>query len=456
MSPAAHAAPATGPQRPGWRRRLGLGPGRKQARLERWVDRGVLLGFAAAAGLGVVLLDRIGGAALDAFRWIAALAWWLPLLWLPAITLLILWLTRRYAPGAAGSGIPQVLAALDARLPEDQRPRLVSLALAGAKLLLTCLGLLAGLSLGREGPSVQIAAGIMQAARHLPGSRTRIDPAELLVAGGAAGIAAAFNAPLAGVMFAIEELSRTPEQRRSGLLIGAIVFAGLVAISIEGGASYFGVIRAHEIGLPLLLPALAVAVLSGLAGGVFSRLMVMAASSTAGSPVLAWRARHPYGFAGLCALAIALIGIASQGRTFGSGYALTQGLLDGRVPDSGLVTLLKFLATWLTTLAQVPGGIFAPSLAIGASLGQDVGTWAGSPSSSALIALGMVGFLAATTQAPMTAFMVVMEMVDGHSMIFSLMACALVARALSSLLSPPLYPGLARAMIRNVRSVQSA
>jgi H+/Cl- antiporter ClcA len=109
-----------------------------------------------------------------------------------------------------------------------------------------------------------------------------------------------------------------------------------------------------------------------------------------------------------------------------------------------LYVTLRFVATWLAAWSGVPGGIFAPSLAIGAGIGADVALLTGwTTSSSALIALGMAGFLAAVTQAPLTAFIIVMEMVDGHAMVLSLMACALVASGVSRLISRPLYPQLA-------------
>ena len=109
-----------------------------------------------------------------------------------------------------------------------------------------------------------------------------------------------------------------------------------------------------------------------------------------------------------------------------------------------IYTLFKFLATWLTTWSGVPAGIFAPSLAIGAALGNDVAQLLHSPQAAALIALGMVGFLAAVTQAPLTSFIIVMEMVDGHAMVLSLMACALVAGGASRVLCRPLYGVLAQ------------
>ncbi|MFS2017317.1 chloride channel protein [Massilia sp. CT11-108] len=110
----------------------------------------------------------------------------------------------------------------------------------------------------------------------------------------------------------------------------------------------------------------------------------------------------------------------------------------------------KFLATWLTTWSGAPAGIFAPSLAIGAAFGNDVALLLYGMQVPALIALGMVGFLAAATQAPLTAFIIVMEMVDGHAMVLSLMACALIAFAVARLISPPLYPTLARLQLGRV------
>jgi H+/Cl- antiporter ClcA len=99
----------------------------------------------------------------------------------------------------------------------------------------------------------------------------------------------------------------------------------------------------------------------------------------------------------------------------------------------------------------VPGGLFAPSLAIGAGIGNDIALLTHHVDHAALIALGMVAFLAATTQAPLTAFIIVMEMIDGHAMVLSLMACALVASLVSRLLGPPLYATLAQVQLRRLR-----
>jgi H+/Cl- antiporter ClcA len=417
-----------------------------------WTVRAIVVVLAAAAGLTVVGFTWLAEAAYERFVALRAAAWWSPLLWTPACTALVVWATRRYAPGAGGSGIPQVMATLDARVGERERGLFVSLRLSLAKIVLTAGGLLGGLSLGREGPSVQIAAGVMLQARRLIPAGSAVGVHGLLVAGGAAGIAAAFNTPLGGVMFAIEELARAPEQRSSGLIIAGIVLAGLVAVSAHGDGAYFGVIHVPAAGLALLLPGLLVAVLSGVAGGLFSRLMIASLSGRGPARVSRWRARRPVAFAAACGLGVALIGTVTDGAAFGSGYVSTRHMVEGSGVMPFAYAPFKFLATWLTTWSGVPAGIFAPSLAIGAAFGNDVALLLYGLQVPALIALGMVGFLAAATQAPLTAFIIVMEMVDGHAMVLSLMACALIACAVARLISPPLYPTLARLQLGRVEA----
>jgi H+/Cl- antiporter ClcA len=419
-----------------------------------WLARTIVIAVAAAAGLTVVAFTWLTERALEGFFALRTTCWWAPLLWTPLCTASIVWLTRRLVPGAAGSGIPQVMAALDASVRADQRGLYVSLRLSLAKIALTAWGLLAGLSLGREGPSVQVGAGVMHVARRWLPRRSAVTEHGLLVAGGAAGIAAAFNTPLGGVMFAIEELSRSPEQRSSGLIISAIVLAGLVAVSTYGNGSYFGVIHVPAVGVDLLVPGLLVAVASGIAGGLFARLLIASLGGESVDRFSRWRQRRPVTFAAACGLIVAVLGVLTEGATFGSGYASTRAMLEGQEDISAFYLPFKFVATWLTAWSGVPAGIFAPSLAIGASLGHDVALLTSYPQVPTLIALGMAGFLAAATQAPLTSFIIVMEMVDGHAMVLSLMACALIASGVSRVLSRPLYATLARIQLRRLPTAE--
>lgn len=415
-----------------------------------WQARVVVLTFGALSGLTVV-----------AFTWLTehALAWfflgqqavpWLPLVWTPLCTAGVVWATRRWAPGAAGSGIPQVMAALDPTTPPRWRMLYVSTRLTVAKMLLTATGLLGGLSQGREGPSVQIAAGVMHSARRWLPANSAVQDHGLLIAGGAAGIAAAFNTPLGGIMFAIEELSRRPEQRSNGLIMAAIVLAGLMGISAYGNSTYFGVIRVQPVTLALMWPGLLLAIACGLTGGLFARALTRSLEGNSPDRFTSWRSRYPVRFAAGCGLAVAAIGVASGGSTFGSGYAHTKSMLDNNADPQQLYVLLKFMATWLTAWSGAPGGIFAPSLAIGGALGSDIAHLTGHFDTPTLIALGMAGFLAAVTQAPMTAFIIVMEMVDGYNLVLSLMACSMVASGVSRLISRPVYSVLAQLQLKRL------
>lgn len=335
------------------------------------------------------------------------------------------------------------MAALEPQVAGGARKLYVSLKLSIAKILLTAWGLLAGLSIGREGPSVQIAAGVMHHARRWMPKRSGISDHSLLIAGGAAGIAAAFNTPLGGVMFAIEELSNRSEQRSNSLVLVAIVMAGLIGVSAYGNASYFGVIRVAGFGSGLIFPAILVALCSGIAGGLFSRLLIVSLSGNSADWFTKVRRNFPIIFAAACGLAVAILGIASNGQTYGSGYAHNRAMLENSNDTSSLYVLLKFSATWISTWAGVPAGVFAPSLAIGGALGNDIAQLTSYANAPTLIALGMAGFLAAVTQAPLTAFIIVMEMVDGHALVLSLMATAMVGSGVSKLISAPLYSSLA-------------
>jgi H+/Cl- antiporter ClcA len=424
---------------------------------QAWVVRLIVLGSAAAAGLAVVGFTWLCERAFHGFSLARDAQPWLPFVWTPLCCAFVVWSARRFAPASAGSGIPQVMAALSPAVDLEHIGVFVSLRLSAWKVALTSLGLLGGLAIGREGPAVQIAAGVMvHVHRWLP-ARARPNPHSLLIAGGAAGIAAAFNAPLAGVMFAIEELSRNLDQRNSGLTVSAIVLAGVVAISAYGNATYFGVIRIPPLSFGVLGPALLVIVATGLLGGVFSRLLQHSLIGPPVDRIGRWRASSPIAFAAACGLAIALLGWVSGGATFGSGYDYTRRLLEGSTNLPLLYVTLRLVATWLAVWAGVPGGLFAPALALGAGLGADVALLTGSQVvSPALIALGMAGFLAAITQAPLTAFVIVMEMVDGHAMVLPLMVAALGGSLMSRWLARPLYPALAEAQLRRMLPQEAA
>ncbi|HEY2755051.1 MAG TPA: chloride channel protein, partial [Pseudolabrys sp.] len=361
----------------------------------------------------------------------------------PAGFMLSVFLANRYFQNSQGSGIPQAIAA---RQLTDQRARarLVSLRIAAGKILLTLLGLLCGASVGREGPTVQVGASIMFAIGRMSPRR---QPGLILV-GAAAGVAAAFNTPLAGIVFGIEEMSRTFETRTSGLIIAAVIAAGLTSLALVGNYAYFGSTpQMLRNGVDwLAVPLCGVA--GGLAGGVFSRIVILIARGlpgVAGSTIK----RNPVAFALICGLAVAVCGIVSGNTVYGTGYGQVKAALEGGAPLAMSFAPLKFIATTFSTISGIPGGIFAPSLAVGAGLGANIAQFFPTAPIEPIILLGMVSYFAGVVQAPITAFVIVTEMTDNHAMVIPLMAASLIAYAASRLVCPEgIYHALAKGFLR--------
>lgn len=409
---------------------------------KRWRPRIVLLGAATAASLLIILFERLSSSALTTFHAIVQLAWWSPLLLTPMIGMFVVWATHRYAPGSQGSGIPQVIAASRLAADDTEVGKLVSLRIAAGKIVLGSLALVGGFSAGREGPSVQVGASILASVhRWIPHTRL-IRRSDLIIAGGAAGIAAAFNTPLAGIVFAIEELGRRLETRTSGVVLSTIIVAGLVSIALQGNYNYFGQLDVGTVDASIVLPVIACSILCGIAGGIFSRLLMLPVRHPDWL-LWRWRTRHPVMFAGLCGLLVAALGLVTYGESYGSGYAITSQAISGQITLSPQAPLSRGIATLITYFSGIPGGIFAPALAIGAAIGLDYAPLAAGVGNHAIVAICMSAFLAAVTQSPITAAIIVMEMIDGHTMVISLMAAAFLAKTISAWFGPELYQQLA-------------
>jgi H+/Cl- antiporter ClcA len=418
----------------------------------RWLYFGVFWLGAIATGLVAVLYARLIDFGYDVFLRMLGWCWWSPLLVTPAVAALGVWITRRWFPGSEGSGIPQVIATLhDVR---DLGPRLLTPRILIGKIAVSFLAILGGFTIGREGPTIHVGAALMFTLRRFYRGRLRgiygvgLEH-KLALAGAAAGLSAAFNAPLAGVVFAIEELTRSFEQRTSGVLITAIIFAGVVSLALQGNYVYFGTIAIDSHFPNLLAVAVViVGVIAGVGGGIFCWLLLNTGRWMP-TRLFALRAQHPVAFGAACGLFIAVIGVCAGGHLFGSGYAEARDMLDGHSQLGAFYPVLKMASMVGSYLPGTPGGLFAPSLAIGAGLGDALHLVFGQMQLPMLIALGMVGYLAAVTQSPITAFVIVIEMINGHALVISLMATALISSQVSKLFVPPLYEALARRYIAN-------
>jgi H+/Cl- antiporter ClcA len=347
----------------------------------------------------------------------------------------LVWITRRYVPLARGSGIPQVIAAQQD--PEAATRSLVSIPTVMGKALLTLTAVLAGASVGREGPTVQIAAAVMGLSHRMLRVPLR---GAVLIAGGAAGVATAFNTPLAGLLFAIEELAAAYEQRVT-LLVAAIVIAGMVAQSVQGDYVYFGLIGAH-MGLGSALVVVPVAGLAGgLAGGAFSRLML--ALAVGSHAFTRWSKSRPVLFATLCGLVVGGLGCMT-GLTWGTGYGAARAMITG--VDAPLwFGPAKFVSTLATAVAGLPGGIFAPSLSVGAGIGNILRPVFPDSPASAVVILGMVGYFAGVVRAPLTAVIILSETTASRGLMLPMFATAFLADGVSTLVCrEKLYHGLSK------------
>lgn len=417
-------------------RRLSVLARRYGDRDQLWRRRIAILGGAILIGLIALVFAKLADRASGLFLAIVAAAWWAPLLLTPAGFAGFAWATARFAPLARGSGIPQVIVA--ARNPDAGMRGLVSARTAIAKFFLTIGTLCFGASVGREGPTVQIAASVMGYAHRLMGIKLR---ASVFIAGGAAGVAAAFNTPLAGVAFAIEELAAAYEQRMTLLVMAAVLIAGMVSLGIAGDYVYFGVMRQTLRVDQALIAAPVAGLFGGATGGLFARLM-LGAGTNAWRPFARLRAR-PILLATLCGAVVALVGVAT-GLTWGTGYETANRVIAG-----GDVPLwfgaAKFLATLATALSGLPGGIFAPSLSVGAGIGAMLQHLFPGYPPGAIVLLGMVAYFTGVVRAPLTAVIIIAETTASRGLMLPLLASALVADFAAQLVCKErLYHGLGK------------
>ncbi len=426
---------------------------RKQfASARAWRTRGVFLAGALLVGISASLLAMGADWASGHFRQLIAGRPWLPFLVTPLGLAFIVWLTRNFFPGAEGSGIPQAIAALSLKRHKALRHRLLSVRIAIGKGIMIVLGLLSGASIGREGPTIHIAASISFALTRYARFPHHDISRGLILAGGAAGLAAAFNTPLAGVMFAIEEMARSFEEKVNGTVLMAVIVSGMAGLAINGNYAYFGSVNT-VVQMPQIIAVVVVAgIAGGLAGGSFSALLVHG-----GRRLRPWRSAHPYALAVALGLVLAVIGIAAGGTTWGTGYDEAKMALMGAGEEHAGFPFFKYLATLVSYWTGIPGGIFAPSLAVGAGLGSSMAGWFPGVDVSTVALLGMAAYFTGVVQTPLTAVIIIMEMTDNQNILLPLMAVALIADGASRLVSPqPIYRALAEDFIRDLNADRKA
>ena len=409
-------------------------------RIDVWLQWLFLCLGAACVGGSAALFWAISGLAHRLLSMMINFSPYLPLVVTPLSFASISAFTNKFFRPALGSGVPQTMAAFAAH--EATYPKkLLSLPIAVAKLILTALGQACGGSVGQEGPMVQIGASVMYFFERFipPGTISRQELNRMLIASGsAAGVAGAFNAPLGGVMFALELIVKAIKVRMSAAIVVSVIVAAAAAQYFYGDYSYFGRTSVEIDSYVGWGVAVLCGVVGGVVGGFFSRGL-LPASFLCPPFLLRFRQSSPVLFAGLCGFCVALIGVLLGGTTFGNGAHETQLLLEHVDSLPVMYSVGKLLTTFLSTFSAIPAGLFAPSLSVGAGIGANISMLVPSVPSEAVILLGIAAFFSGVFQAPLTSAVIVMEMAGDYSMAMPLMLTALIASAISKPICKPSF-----------------
>ncbi|MCB0689725.1 MAG: chloride channel protein, partial [Saprospiraceae bacterium] len=352
----------------------------------------------------------------------------------PVCFVLSWWLVRRYAPLARGSGIPQVMAALELSKPGTNIliNRLLGLRIIVVKVLASALKVIGGGILGREGPTLQISSSLFnEVGKRLPKWWIPVSQKNMLIAGAASGLAAAFNTPLGGIIFAIEELSKYHIKYYKSPLFIAVIIAGLTAQGFGGSYLYLGYPKLSIDGLVVIVGFLLVAIVAGYFGAKMCTVLLRVMNFFKNKK----KRKEQLAIVIVCALFVATFNFLIGTEAMGSGKEIMERTLftsDKTVPwylpfvrMNGLIASFSFGGA---------GGIFAPSLSSGACFGALIAQVMHLSGGNAdlLILIGMTSFLTGVTRAPFTSAIIIFEMTDRHSIIFFLLMGSIIANAISS------------------------
>jgi Chloride channel protein EriC len=355
------------------------------------------------------------------------------LLWTAPLALLASFLIGHFfSKEAIGSGIPQVIVSVElAERKSSYLEKLLSIPMLLAKIAGSCICVLGGGITGREGPTLQVSAAIFyQLNRIWPKSLARPQLPAFILAGGAAGLASAFNTPLGGVVFAIEELAKTHISLIRTAIFQAVIIAGILAQIFLGNYLYIGETHFGQFPFATFVQTILIAAIVGAISSVFSEGLYR---------ITKWRAKQNLTLkivmTLLCGVALSGVYYFCGSETAGAGKTIMQQLLDPNtvaVPDF-LLPIARILGNFFTYIGGVIGGVFAPSLASGAALGQQLSLLFGFESVRLMVLVGMVAFLTGLTRTPFTSFVLVLEMSSSHEVILYLMLSSIVANLAAKL-----------------------
>jgi H+/Cl- antiporter ClcA len=367
------------------------------------------------------------------------------------------WLVVKYSPYSRGSGIPQVTASIELSNPKHNYKvnSLLSLRVVFIKILSSLFVVFGGGIIGREGPTIQISASIFKKINDLlPEWYPKISKRNMIVTGAAAGLAAAFNTPLGGIVFAIEEITKTHFSYFKSALLTGVIISGLTALYFLGPYLYLGYPQLGSTSWWVIFLILLISVVTGLAGSGMGALILWVFKIKKLLNNNFQRALYVL----ISGLIIASIALFVDHKILGSGKEIIVNLLFTNEKSIAWYTpYLRILGSILTFTTGAAGGIFAPSLAAGAGIGAVIGEWFQLTGTDINILLlsGMTGFLTSVTRSPFTSSILVLEMTNSHNVIFYIMLTALVANLVATIISRhSFYDQLKNQYIKEIHEVE--
>lgn len=392
---------------------------------------------ALITGLVAVLYAKLFAWAEEGTLYIYEQARWAFFIITPLVFVLAWWMVVKYAPYARGSGIPQVSAAIELSNPKHnyQVNKLLSLRVIFVKIFSSLLMIFGGAAIGREGPTIQIASSIFKKINGLlPEWYPKISKRNMIITGAAAGLASAFNTPLGGIVFAIEELTKTHLSYFKSALLTGVIIAGLTALNLLGPYLYLG--YPHLTGIPvgIIFFVILVALVAGTSGSSMGEIILYILKQKKALQNNTQKILYVIA----CGLIIAAFAVFIDRSSFGSGKEImVTTLFTDQKHVEWYVPILRIVGPIISFSVGASGGIFAPSLSAGASIGAVISGWfdLSSTETNLMILCGMVGFLTGITRSPFTSSILVIEMTNSHNIIFHLMLTALLANLVAALVN---------------------
>lgn len=347
------------------------------------------------------------------------------LVYTPVIFTAVAYILKKYFPYAGGSGLPQGYA-LDI-YEKDKLYQTYSIKTMWGKVILTFMSILGGASLGREGPTIQICASIFSSFKNISLKRKKF----LIRVGSGVGVATAFNSPLGGITFAIEEYIQHSNSKMNYILLSGIAIAGYFAVLVGGDYYYMGQMRIDRLsyGWHVIFTSVFAGLVCGFAGAIFTWIIVRVSVDN-GTILDKFRKRNYLLVAFIFGVLIGCLGLLTNGMSFGNGAETTRGFINVGADLPWYYAIAKTLGATFSVAASAPGGYFSTSLSIGAGLMGIMHHWLPSDISvQQLYLIGMVGFLAAITDAPITAVVMIATIINGAEYFVVPMVCTSVVAA---------------------------